>query len=128
MCKAFKAAKASAHPDSKLYYNDYNIEAMVGWQQTRSDAAYNMIKNMTDRGYDDCPIDGVGFQGHLNTKYSDTMLDSIHDNFQRYAALGLKVQITEVDISCPKSNGVCEIDSWNDEELDKQGALFSNLL
>lgn len=91
MCKAFKAAKASAHPDSKLYYNDYNIEAMTGWQQTRSDAAYNMIKEMTDRGYDDCPIDGIGFQGHINTEYSDSMLDSIHDNFQRYAALGLKV-------------------------------------
>jgi len=59
MCKSFKAAH-DANPDIELFYNDYNMETMSGWQKTKSDAVYNMIKEMKERG-SDCPIDGIGF-------------------------------------------------------------------
>lgn len=58
-CKAFKAARA-ANPTSQLFYNDFNILATNGWRATKSDLAYETIKNATERG-DDCPIDGIGF-------------------------------------------------------------------
>jgi len=41
------------------------------------------------------PIDGVGFQGHLSTQYGYPDLQA---NLQRFADLGLKVALTEVDV------------------------------
>ncbi|GAA4601257.1 endo-1,4-beta-xylanase [Actinoplanes octamycinicus] len=84
---AFKAARA-ADPNAKLCYNDYNTDGV----NAKSTAVYTMVKDFKARGV---PIDCVGFQSHLtNTAPSDYQA-----NLQRFADLGVDVQITELDIS-----------------------------
>jgi len=87
---AFQTAR-KADPDALLFYNDYNIEDMGA----KSNTAYNMIKSMVERGI---PIDGVGFQCHFINGMSTSQLNAIEQNIKRYAALGLQVSITELDI------------------------------
>ncbi|MDP4180932.1 MAG: non-reducing end alpha-L-arabinofuranosidase family hydrolase [Bacillota bacterium] len=93
--KAFTAAR-QADPNTLLYYNDYNIEDMG----SKSNAAYNMIKSMKERGI---PIDGVGFQSHFVNGMSASQLSAIDQNIKRYAAIGVKVSFTETDIRIPTS-------------------------
>ncbi len=93
--QAFKFAR-EADPDALLYYNDYNIEDMG----SKSNAAFNMIKSMKER---EIPIDGVGFQCHFINGMSASQLAAIDQNVKRYAAIGVKVSFTELDIRIPTS-------------------------
>ena len=79
MCKSFKAARSAASPQVELFYNDYNHESMTSWQKTKSDAVFNMLKEMKARG-SDCPIDGIGFQTHINLNFDDSMVKSVREN------------------------------------------------
>ncbi|MEU4421661.1 endo-1,4-beta-xylanase [Actinoplanes sp. NPDC024001] len=84
---AFRAAR-TADPGAKLCYNDYNTDGV----NAKSTAVYNMVRDFKARGV---PIDCVGFQSHLtNSAPSD-----YRANLQRFADLGVDVQITELDIS-----------------------------
>jgi len=84
---AFRTAR-SADPNAKLCYNDYNTDGV----NAKSTAVYNMVADFKNRGV---PIDCVGFQSHLtNSAPSDYQA-----NLQRFANLGVDVQITELDIS-----------------------------
>ncbi|WP_203723842.1 endo-1,4-beta-xylanase, partial [Actinoplanes teichomyceticus] len=84
---AFRAARA-ADPAAKLCYNDYSTDGV----NAKSTAVYNMVADFKARGV---PIDCVGFQSHLtNNAPSDYQA-----NLQRFANLGVDVQITELDIA-----------------------------
>ena len=84
---AFRTAR-SADPAAKLCYNDYNIDGV----NAKSNAVFAMVQDFKSRGV---PIDCVGFQGHLtNGPPSDYQA-----NLQRFANLGVDVQVTELDIS-----------------------------
>src|SRR5262245_43052737 len=87
--QAFRTARA-ADPDTPLFYNDYNIEGM----NAKSDAVYAMLADFKTRGV---PVDGIGMQMHLIVGTLPP-LASIQQNFARFAALGLKIHITELDI------------------------------
>ena len=116
--QAFIAAKrAKGDSDSLLFYNDYNVCADEGGSKTKSDRMFTMVKSMVDRGI---PIDGVGFQMHINTDYSN----SIQSNIHRYCDLGLVVHITELDIRCKESEG-CTYDGATEQ---KQADLYAKLL
>ncbi|KAF8713856.1 putative xylanase, Glycoside hydrolase family 10, partial [Rhizoctonia solani] len=84
---ALRAARA-ADPTAKLYLNDYNIE----WTGAKSDAMYNLAKDLLAQGV---PLDGIGFQGHLIV---NSFYRTFQANFERFAALGLDVALTELDI------------------------------
>lgn len=86
---AFELA-AKAAPNTELYYNDYNIE-----EPKKRAGAITLIKKLKAGG---TRIDGVGIQGHWNIK--SIPLKDIENSIQEYAALGLKVSFTELDISC----------------------------
>lgn len=86
---AFHAAR-KADPDAILIYNDYGNSHI----NPKSDAIYEMISGMVDR---DVPIDGVAFQLHIST-HLPFDIESIRDNMDRFAALGLKVQFSEIDV------------------------------
>src|SRR5690348_15516008 len=83
---AFRAARA-ADPNAKLCYNDYNTDGV----NAKSTAVYNMVKDFRSRGV---PIDCVGFQSHLGT----SIPGDYQANLQRFADLGVEVQITELDV------------------------------
>ncbi|MGC4820709.1 endo-1,4-beta-xylanase [Micromonospora sp. DT63] len=84
---AFRAARA-ADPGAKLCYNDYNTDGI----NAKSTGIYNMVRDFKSRGV---PIDCVGFQSHLGT----TLASDYQANLQRFADLGVDVQITELDIT-----------------------------
>ncbi|MFI7542242.1 endo-1,4-beta-xylanase [Actinoplanes sp. NPDC049599] len=83
---AFRAARA-ADPAAKLCYNDYNTDGI----NAKSTGIYNMVRDFKSRGV---PIDCVGLQSHLGTTIDSTY----QANIQRFADLGVDVQITELDI------------------------------
>jgi endo-1,4-beta-xylanase len=90
--RAFRAANA-ADPDALLIYNDYNTEGM----NAKSNAVYQMVQGMLQRGV---PIGAVGLQMHINAAPDN--LRSAADvaaNIERLTALGLQVQISELDVS-----------------------------
>jgi GH35 family endo-1,4-beta-xylanase len=91
---AFKAAH-EADPDARLYYNDYNIEN--GAKHTASVA---LLKRLIKEGL---PIAGVGIQGHWST--TGVPFAAIDKAISDYAALGLKVSITELDITINGTSG-----------------------
>ncbi|WP_262248436.1 endo-1,4-beta-xylanase [Parapedobacter soli] len=84
---AFRMA-AEAATDAKLYYNDYNIE-----QPKKRAGAIRLIKKLQDARV---RIDGVGIQGHWQV--GKLPLDAIEQSILEYAALGLDVAITELDL------------------------------
>ena len=84
---AFRAARA-ADPAAKLCYNDYNTDSI----NPKSTGIYNMVRDFKARGV---PIDCVGFQSHL----TNNAPPDYQANLQRFADLGVEVQITELDIA-----------------------------
>ncbi|GEM00468.1 endo-1,4-beta-xylanase [Cellulomonas terrae] len=83
---AFRAARA-ADPGAKLCYNDYNTDGI----NAKSTGIYNMVRDFKARGV---PIDCVGLQSHLGT----SIASDYQANIQRFADLGVDVQITELDV------------------------------
>lgn len=85
---AFRLA-AAASPGTELYYNDYNIE-----KPEKRAGAIQIVKEIQRAGL---RIDGVGIQGHWNIE--NVPYRQIEDAIVQFASLGLKVAITELDIS-----------------------------
>jgi endo-1,4-beta-xylanase len=86
--RAFEIAQRSA-PGTELYYNDYNIE-----QPVKRAGALAIIKAIQAKGL---RIDGVGIQGHWNIQALP--LKNLEESILAFHALGVKVMITELDIS-----------------------------
>jgi endo-1,4-beta-xylanase len=89
IASAFRWAR-EADPNAKLFINDYNTE----YSGAKQEGFYNEVKKLLDEGV---PIDGVGFQCHISV--GRPSVNDIRASIERFAALGLKVQITELDIS-----------------------------
>jgi endo-1,4-beta-xylanase len=84
---AFKYAAEYA-PNTELYYNDFNE-----WRPTKRDGIVKMVKMLQKEGI---KIDGIGMQGHWGLDYPKT--EYIEAAIEAYAALGVKVMITELDV------------------------------
>ncbi|MEU0950493.1 non-reducing end alpha-L-arabinofuranosidase family hydrolase [Streptomyces canus] len=87
--EAFRTAR-NADPSAKLCYNDYNIE---NWSDAKTQGVYKMVKDFKSRGV---PIDCVGFQSHFGAGGPPASFRTTLSNF---AALGVDVQLTELDIA-----------------------------
>jgi len=92
---AFRAA-AEADPQAKLLYNDYGAEAV----NAKSDGIYRLLSDLLGAGV---PVHGIGFQCHLAIDGLDIARDraSFARNLQRFAALGLELYVTEMDVRLP---------------------------
>lgn len=86
---AFRTAR-TADPAAKLCYNDYSIE---DWNSAKTQGVYRMVRDFKARGV---PIDCVGFQAHFGAGGPPASFGTTLANF---AALGVDVQITELDIA-----------------------------
>lgn len=84
---AFKFAAQYA-PNTELYYNDFNA-----WRPSKRDGIVRMVKMLQKEGI---RIDGIGIQGHWGLNYPKTKY--IEDAIDAYAACGVKVMITELDV------------------------------
>ncbi|WP_433393623.1 endo-1,4-beta-xylanase [Micromonospora sp. KLBMP9576] len=87
---AFRAARA-ADPGAKLCYNDYNTD---DWSHAKTQAVYAMVRDFKQRGV---PIDCVGLQSHFNS--GSPYPGNYRTTLSSFAALGVDVQITELDIA-----------------------------
>ncbi len=87
---AFRAARA-ADPAAKLCYNDYNTD---DWSHAKTQGVYRMVQDFKSRGV---PIDCVGFQSHFNS--GSPYPSNYRTTLSSFAALGVDVQITELDIA-----------------------------
>ncbi len=86
--KAFRFAHET-DPACELYYNDYNIEL-----KEKRQGALKIIKDLKAEGI---RIDGVGIQGHWNLQWPS--IEEIEQSIIDYASAGVKVMITELDIT-----------------------------
>jgi len=107
---AFVRARA-ADPLTKLIYNDYNVETV----NSKSTAMYNMVADFKSRGI---PIDGVGLQMHLTNGGMD--YNSFASNMARFAALGVEVYITEMDVRFPTPLSAAD--------LQTQATIYGNVM
>ncbi|MFT6302163.1 MAG: endo-1,4-beta-xylanase [Granulosicoccus sp.] len=86
---AFRQARASA-PDATLIYNDYD----VSWAGPKADGLIALMQSLKDAN---TPVDGVGFQMHLDADFD--LYDEVTTIFQTIADLDLDIYITELDVS-----------------------------
>jgi endo-1,4-beta-xylanase len=119
IAKAFQWAH-EADPDAILFYNDYNTE-----NPGKRDKIYRLIKQLLDSGV---PIHGIGLQGHWNI-YNPTEKD-LRDAIEKYSSLGLKVQITELDVSVYSSDQKDPADNVfsperEQKQIEKYNMVFS---
>jgi endo-1,4-beta-xylanase len=84
---AFEFASRYA-PGAELYYNDFNA-----WRPAKRDGIVRLVRMLQKEGI---RIDGVGMQGHWGLNYPKT--EYIEAAIDSFAALGVKVMITELDV------------------------------
>jgi endo-1,4-beta-xylanase len=108
---AFDAARA-ADPDVQLLYNDYGGEGLG----VKSDAIYALVKNLKESGV---PIDGIGLQSHLT--HTGVPSKQLEDNMKRLAALGLSINLSEIDVRMGMAQGSL------DEKLARQAEIYRQL-
>lgn len=85
--EAFKAAH-KADPQAELYYNDYSLE-----NEPKRNGAVALIKKLQAAG---CHVTGIGSQEHDNLEWPTTQ--QVDTMISAFAALGIKVMVTELDI------------------------------
>ncbi|WP_344013962.1 endo-1,4-beta-xylanase [Nocardiopsis exhalans] len=79
-------------PEAKLYINEFNTEG----SGEKADALYELSSSLLERGV---PLHGIGFQGHF---VHGSVPDDLAENMQRFADLGLDVEISELDVRIPE--------------------------
>jgi endo-1,4-beta-xylanase len=100
IAKAFEYAH-EADPKAVLFYNDYNTE-----RPEKRERVYKLLKKLKDAKV---PIDAVGLQGHWSLQ--EPTEAELRKAIEQYSSLGLKVQITELDVS---------IYPWEKERREKR--------
>lgn len=85
---AFKYAHA-ADPKALLFINDYGLESNTA----KLDSLIAYVKELKALG---APIDGIGTEMHISWNTSQAGIDNM---FQQLAATGLKIRISELDVS-----------------------------
>jgi endo-1,4-beta-xylanase len=88
LLKAFQFAR-EADPTAQLYYNDFSLE-----DAPKRAGAIALIKKLQAQG---APLAGIGLQGHYRADWP--ALRDVDETVEAFARLGLKVMITELDVS-----------------------------
>ena len=97
-----------------LYYNDYN-------EQYKTGALLEFVDTLKDEN-GNYLIDGVGFQAHL---YTGDNLNKYFRTIDSISATGLKIQITELDVSLGTWQNTLEP---TDVNLKVQGKFYYDLV
>ena len=86
---AFRAARKGQAPGQTLCYNDYNA-----FEPVKCGAIIDLLKKLQAESL----VDTMGMQGHYVMDWMNVSL--CEEAARAYAALGLKLQVTELDIHC----------------------------
>lgn len=113
-----------ANPDVKLYINEGDVE----YKCKKWNNLYSLVKHLKDKGV---PIDGVGFQTHLDTHF-DHPFSEFLDNMKLLGDLGLDCQITEMDVVVSTAHVV----PWSaspmaapaSDDFRKQASIYKGVL
>jgi endo-1,4-beta-xylanase len=89
VANAFKWAR-EADPTAQLVINDYNLES----NPAKRDGMYNLVKDLKAKKV---PVDAIGLQMHISN--TTPSVKDIKDTIAKFASLGVKVVITEMDMS-----------------------------
>ena len=111
---AFYFADKYAPESIDLYYNDYN-------EQFKTQTLIDFAKTLVDEN-GRYLIDGIGFQAHL---YTSDSLDQYFDTVDKIGELGLKLQLTELDVCLGKYQSPKPA---VEENLKAQGRFYYNLI
>lgn len=85
---AFRFAH-EADPEAELYYNDYSMASPA-----KRARVVQLVRDLKQQGI---RIDAIGMQGHMGMDYPD--VGEFEKSIEAFAAEGVKVMITEWDIS-----------------------------
>jgi endo-1,4-beta-xylanase len=88
IAKAFEYAH-EADPQAQLFYNDYNTE-----RPEKRERVYRLLRQLLEAKV---PVTGVGLQAHWSL--DEPAEKDLRASIERFSSLGLKVQVTELDIS-----------------------------
>jgi endo-1,4-beta-xylanase len=94
--RAFQYAH-EADPNALLFYNDYGNDN-GGWNDTKLNALLALVKSIQLHGV---TISGIGVQMHINLTTDNA---NITATLKKLAATGLKIHISELDISVNPNN------------------------
>ena len=103
-----------ADPGARLFYNDYGGEGLG----TKSDAIYRLVQDLLQRGL---PVHGVGLQMHIGLQLGPQPQE-LAENMRRLGALGLQIQITELDVKIQDGSGSLE------KRFAKQAQIYGDLM
>ncbi|ARN75685.1 endo-1,4-beta-xylanase [Oceanicoccus sagamiensis] len=95
-----------ADPAAKLYINEWYDEN----DEEKFQAYYHLVQQLLDKGV---PLHGVGIQAHYN--FHDPAPEKLQRQIQQFAALGVEVELTELDIAKFP---------WLDNRLQDQGIEY----
>lgn len=102
---AFKWARA-ADPNAELIYNDNKVECV---HAEKSMKMFSMLESLK-RAH--VPIDGVGLQAHFDAAGTGLKRPatpgSLRDQIRRLATLGLRVNVSEMDVRIAKLDNLDE--------------------
>ncbi len=110
---AFRLAR-QADPQARLFYNDYGGEGL----NRKSDRIYDLVQGLRAQGV---PIDGVGLQMHISAS-SPPNAGDVAANMRRLAALGLSVNISEMDVRIKDVPGSAQV------RLEAQKAVYRSIV
>ena len=113
--KAFEFAR-QADPAARLFYNEHNIESGA-----KLDGAVALVKALKAKGL----LDGVGIQGHWSIFSPDA--STVRNAIERFASLGVEVQITELDLSVYPWGSASAFSTLPPDVAERQAAHYGAL-
>ena len=106
-------------PNTRLFYNDYN----ECYPEKRA-KIMRLLKGLLAEGV---PVSGMGLQSHISIYGPD--FDEIKRSIEDYASLGLRLRISELDVSMYKDNNPDDpqVSMPNPELMKKQADYYREL-
>jgi endo-1,4-beta-xylanase len=89
-----------ADPTARLFINDYNID----WDGPKRAAMLALASGLKAAGV---PLDGIGMEEHLSLSWSPSA-EQIEQSMGAFQALGLEVEVTEMDVGTADFSGTPE--------------------
>lgn len=118
--EALRIAHA-ADPQAKLFVN----EILAFAPGPKQDRFFRLVQDLLAAG---APLHGVGFQGHITPPYAPTFRPTraeMQATIARFAALGLAVEVTEIDVSVPAPRTPCSLAEQGETYRDVASACLA---